>query len=212
MIEIKKKSVIPVYGVAVVWVLYCAFFPLYKTWHFVVLACAAALFYVFLSMVFPGKTVKIEVPAEPERTGDDKIDALLSEGGKAVAEMRGLRDSIGTASVKKKIDDIITVTDMIFQNLHHDPDDYTQVKRFADYYLPTTIKLLHTYSRFGQSGARGDNISGTMERIDSALDTIHDSYKKFFDSLFENQAIDIETDISVLENVLRREGLLGKEF
>jgi len=212
MIEIKKKSVIPIYGFAVVWVLYCAFLPFYKTWHFIVLACAAALVYVVLSLIFPGKTVKIEIPAEPVRTGDDKIDALLAEGEKAVNEMRGLRDSIPGDFVRRKIDEIIAVTDMIFKNLHDDPDDYTQVKRFADFYLPTTIKLLHTYNRFGKTGAGGENVAGTMERIDSALDTILESYKRFFDSLFQNQALDIETDISVLENVLRREGLLGKEL
>ena len=212
MIEIKRKSVIPVYGIAAAWILYCAIFPLYKTWHFIVLACSAALVYVVLSKIFPGKTEQIEIPEEPVLSGDEKIDALLSEGEKAVGEMRRLRDAIPETSVKQRIEDIITVTDKIFKNLHDDPDDYSQVKRFADFYLPTTIKLLHTYDRFGKSGGSGENIAGTMERIDTALDTILDSYRKFFDSLFENQALDIETDIKVLESVLKREGLLGKEF
>jgi len=213
MTGIKQKSIIPVYGVAAVWVTYCAVFPLYKTWHFIVLVCAAVLAYAALSAIFPGKTKYVEIPAEPERTGDDKIDALLAEGEKAIAEMRRLRDTILYDPIHRKIDEIIAVIDMIFKNLLNDPDDYKQVRRFADFYLPPTIKLLHTYDRFGQSGAQGENITGTMERIDTALDTILVSYKKFFDSLFENQALDIETDISVLENMLIREGLLrNSEF
>ena len=212
MIEIKEKSIIPVYGLAAAWVLYCALFPLYKTWHFIVLACSAALVYVVLSALFPGKTKYIEIPAEPVRTGDEKIDELLADGEKAVGEMHRLSDSIKDDNIRKKLGDIIGVTDKIFKNLHEDPGDYTQVKRFADFYLPTTIKLLHTYDRFGQSGASGENVSGTMERIDTALDTILESYRRFFDSLFKNQALDIETDILVLENMLKREGLLGSEF
>jgi hypothetical protein len=212
MIEIKKKSVIPIYGVAVAWVLYCVFFPLYKTWHFIVLACSAALVYVILSAIFPGKTKYIEVPKEPERTGDDSMDSLLAEGERAVMEMRRLRDVIQNKSIQQKVDEIIIVTDKIFKNLLNDPSDYSQVKRFANFYLPATIKLLHTYDRFGQSGVKGENINGTMERIDTALDTIIVSYTKFFDSLFENQALDIETDITVLENMLKREGLLNSEF
>ena len=212
MIERKKKSVIPVYGVAAAWVLYCLFFPLYKTWHFVVVACLAILVYVVLAMIFPGKVEHIEIPAEPERSGDEKIDALLAEGEIAVAEMRRLRDLIPGAAIRNKLDEIISVTDKIFKNLLRDPDDYRQVKRFSDFYLPTTIKLLHAYDRFDQSGARGDNVSGTLERIDSTLDTILDSYRKFFDSLFENQALDIETDIIVLENMLKKEGLIGPDF
>lgn len=212
MVEKKRKSIIPVYGVAAAWLLYCVLFPLYKTWHFIALACSSAVVYVILSLIFPDKSEHIKVQEEPERTGDDKIDALLTEGEKAVAEMRALRDAIQDEPIRKKTDEIITVTDKIFKDLLEDPGDYTQVKRFANYFLPTTIKLLHTYDRFGKTGAQGDNTSGTMERIDATLDTILDSYRKFFDSLFENQALDIETDIRVLENILKNEGLLSSDF
>ena len=200
------------YGVALIWLLYCILFPLYRTWHFIVLACSAALAYTVLSAIFPGKTEYIEIPQEPERTGDDKADALLAEGERAVAEMRTLHNAIQDEPVKQKLNEIITVTDKIFKNLLGSPGDYRQVKRFADYFLPTTIKLLHTYDRFGRSGAQGENITGTRERIDEALDTILDSYKKFFDSLFADQALDIETDIRVLENMLKNEGLLSNEL
>ena len=206
-LEIKKKSVIPVYGVAVFWILYSFIFPLYKTWHFIVLACAAALFYIILSAIFKGKTEYIEIPEEPERSGNERIDELLVEGERAVMEMRRLRDTIPGDNIKKKIDDIVAVTDKIFKDLLEDPDDYKQVKRFADFYLPTTIKLLHAYDRFDRSGVEGENITGTLERIDTALDKILGSYERFFDSLFANQALDIETDISVLESMLRQEGL-----
>jgi len=212
VIEIKKKSIVPVYGVAVMWVLYCLIFPLFKTWHFITLACVAVLSYIILSAIFPGKTEYIEITEEPERTGNDRIDALLTEGEKAVAEMRRLRDMMPDSAIKQKTDDLILITDKIFKSLLENPGDFSQVKRFADYFLPTTIKLLHTYDRFGQSGARGDNISGTMERIDVTLDTILESYNKFFDSLFKHKALDIETDIKVLESMLKSEGLLDSEF
>jgi hypothetical protein len=212
MIEIKQKSVLPVYGVAVVWILYCLLFPLYKTWHFIIPVCAAVLTYVLLSVIFPGKTKRFEVPAEPIRTGNESIDALLAKGESAVSEMRSLRDTIPDDTVRGKIDEIIVVIDKIFKNLLDDPNDYNQVKRFADFYLPATIKLLQTYNRFSQSGASGENITTTMARINIALDTVLVSYRKFFDSLFENQAIDIETDIRVLENMLKSEGLLNPDF
>lgn len=206
MREIKKKSIIPVYGVAAVWLLYCLIFPLYKTSHFFFLIGCAAAAYVVLSFVFPGKTEYVEIPDEPVRTGDELIDALLAEGGKVIEELRGLSAGISDDSVRAKLDDIIAVTDKIFKDLLDDPDDYKQVKRFSEFYLPTTVKLMHAYDRFRKTGASGENISGTLERIDDALDTILESYRKFFDSLFENQALDIETDIKVLENILKQEG------
>ena len=209
--EIKKKSLVPIYSVAAVWVLYCVFLPLHRTWHFIVLACSAALVYAATSAIFPGKTELIEIPEEPERTGDDKIDALLAEGGSAVAEMRALRGAMQDETVLNKLDEIITVTENIFGNLLTSPDNYNQIKRFAGFYLPTTIKLLHTYDRFGSIEVQGENVAGTRERISAALDTILDSYRKFFDSLFMAQALDIETDIKVLETMFKNEGLLKND-
>ena len=210
--EIKRKSVVPVYAFAAVWALYCLLFPLFKTWHFITLACVSALSYVLFSAIFPGRTEYIEVLPEPQRTGDERIDALLAEGEKAVLEMRSLYESISDDDLRSKLNSIIVVTDRIFRDLHDDPNDYRQVKRFADFYLPTTIKLLHTYDRVGKSGIQGENVSGMIERIDTALYTILDSYEKFYDSLFENQALDIETDIIVLENMLKKEGLMNTDF
>jgi len=208
VIEIKKKSVIPLYGTAAVWVLYCLIFPLYRTWHFILLACVGVLVYFILSKLFPGRIERIEVPEEPERTGDERIDALLVEGETAVNEMRRLRSTITNANLVVKVDELIAVTDKIFKKLLIEPKAYKQVKRFADFFLPTSVKLIGTYDRFGQSGIKGENITSTMERIDSALDMTLDSYRKFFDSLFEDQALDIETDISVLETMLKRDGLI----
>jgi len=212
VIEIKKKSVIPLYGLAGVWVLYCLIFPLYRTWHFVVLVCVGALVYTALNKLFPGRVELIEVPQEPERTGDEKLDALLVEGETAVGEMRRLRSAIPAGVMSTKADDLIGITEKIFKKLLVEPKVYEKVKRFSDFFLPTSIKLLLAYDRFGQSGLEGENITGTMERIETALDMTLNSYKKFFDSLFEEQALDIETDIKVLETLLRKDGLLERDF
>ena len=209
MREKKTKSVIPVYGLAAAWVLFCALSPLYRTWHFIALACSSALVYIVLSALFPGKTVKIEIPEEPERTGDEPVDSLLAEGERAIEEMRALREAIRDEPVKEKLTGIIYVVDAIFKRLLEYPGDYKQIKRFSEFYMPTTIKLLHTYDRFGHAASGGENIEGTRGKIEAALDMILDSYGKFFDSLFQSQALDVETDIVVLENMLRNEGLLN---
>ena len=202
----------PLYGLAVAWVLYCLIFPLYRTWHFIVLVCIGALVYTILSKLFPGKVELIEAPQKPERTGDEKLDALLVEGETAVGEMRRLRSSLPAGAIGTKADELIDITDKIFGKLLVEPIAYVKVKRFSDFFLPTSVKLLHAYDRFGQSGLEGENITGTKERIETALDMTLNSYKKFFDSLFEEQALDIETDIKVLETLLRKDGFLERDF
>lgn len=82
-----------------------------------------------------------------------------------------------------------------------------------NYYLPTTIKLLNSYDRMSNQGIEGDNLSKSMTNIKDMLDTAITAYKKQLDSLFADQAMDIETDIEVMNRMLAREGLAGnKDF
>ena len=95
------------------------------------------------------------------------------------------------------------------QDAIQDPADVPQIKKFMNYYLPTTIKLLNAYDRMGLQGIEGENVDKSMKNINEMLDTAIVAYKKRLDSLLANQALDIETDIAVLNTMLERDGLTG---
>ena len=127
--------------------------------------------------------------------------------------MKRIRDSISDNAVKPKIDRLIELTDKIFADLKDDPNDYKMIKRCSNYFLPTTVKLLNAYDRMGEIDVNGENINATKQRITEILDTTITAYEKQYDALFANQALDIETDINVLENMLKKEGLSsGTDF
>ena len=176
------------------------------------LIVVTVLAFELFSKLFPGKKEYIEVPEEPVSTGDELIDALLNDGKRAVGEMKLLRDRIKNPQVQVKVDRIIELTEKIFNDVLEDKNDYRQIKRFADYFLPTTIKLLHEYDRMGEIGVIGENTAGTMQRIENVLDTTIKAYEKQLDALFADQALDIETDIEVLKTLLKKEGLADKDF
>ena len=87
-----------------------------------------------------------------------------------------------------------------------------QIRQFMDYYLPTTLKLLNAYDRMDDAGISGDNITGTKERVENIMGTIVTAFEKQLDGLFGEDALDISTDISVLETMLAREGLAGEKM
>ena len=209
--EIRKKSVVPVYALAVVWLLYSLFFPLYKLWHFILLVVIAAVIYFVFSKMFPGRIITVEQPKN-EETGNPEVDAVVREGKRAMQEMGRLYSSIENTEVKKRIVEIMDISDKIVKNAISDPKDIPNIKRFLNYYLPTTIKLLNAYDRMSVQGIEGENISGTITRIEDMLDTIVVSYKKQLDALFADEALDIETDIKVMDGLLQREGLKDKEI
>ena len=138
-------------------------------------------------------------PARP--TADpDNFEAKLRE-------IRALNDAIKDPEVSERIDRIGELTASIFRVVQEKPEHTEEVRKFMNYYLPTTLKLLNAYDRMSSQGVEGQNISGTMERVESMMSNIVTAFERQLDSLFGDQALDISTDITVLENMMAREGL-----
>ncbi len=212
-----KKSVVPIYAAAGAWLLYCLFFPLYALWHFIVVIAVAAAVFIGAKKLFPNKVIEVKEPEKPEKTEPEKeldpeVAAIVAEGRLAMAEMDRLKNSISNQDIKSKITQIMILSDKIVRNAEKDKTDIPRIKKFLSYYLPTTIKLLNSYDRMDEQGIRGENISGTMKRIEDILDTIIIAYEKQLDALFADEALDIETDIDVLDGMLKREGFKNGDF
>ncbi len=141
-------------------------------------------------------------PSSPPRDDEDRYRAILKE-------IRALNDAIEDAEVSERIDEIEDLTARIFKAVQEKPEKLPQIKSFMSYYLPTTLKLLGTYASFESSGVDGDNIKTAKAEIERILDTLVDGFRKQLDKLFESDAMDIASDIDVLENMLRRDGLAG---
>ena len=78
--------------------------------------------------------------------------------------------------------------------------------------MPTTLKLVETYQELDSHPVAGQNIQKSKDEIEKTLDTINQAFENLFDSLFEHTAVDITSDITVLKNMLKQEGLTEKEF
>ena len=152
---------------------------------------------------------KAQQPAK--KSYGPEVDPIVEEGNKALSEMGRLYMSIKDPEVRVKINEIMRITDKIVQDAIADPSDIPKIKKFMNYYLPTTIKLLNAYDRMDSQGIEGENIDKTMKNINEMLDAAITAYKKQLDSLFANQALDIETDIAVMNAMLDREGLSDKK-
>jgi hypothetical protein len=201
-----------VYGAAAAWALYCLLLPTYKLWHFLPAVAAALLTYLALSRVFKGKTVLAHVPDPPVRTGDEAIDSLLRDGEAAVARMMGMCGAEEDPEIREKIAGIAEITSKIFKDAADDPSDCAQIRRFADIFVPETEKLLASYAKLAAANAGGGQAESVKRSMKDVLDTILASYGRQFDALFKNQVMDIETDIKVLEGMLKREGLSESDF
>ena len=87
-----------------------------------------------------------------------------------------------------------------------------KLRKFMQYYMPTTLKLVQTYQELDAQPTEGENIRQSKAEIEKTLDTINLAYEKLLDSFFEDAAIDIRSDITVLETMLAQEGLTRNHF
>ena len=205
MKKIVHKPAAPIYAAAVVWILYALLFPLYRVGHFALCAAASAAVYL-IARLFCRDVVE-EVEEKPEPTGNAELDKMISDGNLAIAEMKRLNESIKDEKISRQIDRLEEISGKIFGCVKASPEKLPQIRKFMNYYLPTTLKLLNAYDRMGSQGVSGENISGTMERVENMMGTIVTAFERQLDGLFGDQALDISTDITVLENMMAREGL-----
>ena len=235
----RRSGLRSIYGFIITWIIFSTFFPLYEIWG-LLLALGAGLGIAYLIGRASAKkeaqeqqaaAPKQEVRDAPRKTTyqqmqeearqkaqpvqkksyGPEIDPIIEEGNKALAEMGRLYISIKDPEVRGKINEIMRITDKITQDAISDASDIPQIKKFMNYYLPTTIKLLNAYDRMSAQGIEGENLTKSMNSINEMLDAAIEAYKKRLDSLFENQALDIETDIEVMNTMLAREGLAGDD-
>lgn len=214
MAKVRKKSVVPVYIVASIWLIWASCMPMYKISHFVWLGIWSFLAYKLSSLLWRGKVVEVKEP-EPEYipTGNTELDELMLEGREALRQMKELDGHFETfkgAKIKPQVQRLEELTEDILEHIEKNPNKASQIRKFMNYYLPTTLKLLNTYSDLLQQSARGKNINATMTKIEGIMGTIVTAFEKQLDSLFQANALDISTDITVLEGMLEREGLASQ--
>ena len=134
------------------------------------------------------------------RTGIEAYDDKLNE-------IRTMNDNIKNWKVSAKIDRIEQLTSSIFQVISERPDRADDARRFMNYYLPTTLKLLESYSLMEKQSYQGENIQQSRKKIEDVLETLVHAFEQQQDKLFQSDALDVETDISVLETMMASDGL-----
>lgn len=153
-----------------------------------------------------------ESSASETDTLSPEVREAIRNGKEYMRQIRETNDAIPEKDISEKLERLELVTDRIFYHVEKHPEQLPEIRKFMDYYLPTTLKLLKAYQEFESQPFQGDNIKTAKREIRNTLDTINIAFENLLDSLFEDAAMDVSTDISVLQTMLKQEGLTGSEF
>lgn len=214
-----RKPVAPLYAVAVLWLACGLLVPFYKPIHYVLTAVISVVVFLAVNAICKNGGVigeaekpKAEEKPKEETTGNAELDKMLKDGRMAIAEMKRLDDNIADPGISADIVRLEQISGKIFEEVKRDPKKLPKIRRFMDYYLPTTLKLLNSYDRMSGAGISGENIDTTLAKVEGMMRTIVAAFEKQLDSLYGADALDISTDITVLENMMAREGLTEQEL
>ena len=135
------------------------------------------------------------------------VQKIVQAGDEYVRRIKAANDAIPGEVISAKISRMELLVDRIFDRVEQNPDSVNDMRRMMDYYLPTTMKLLEAYKELDAQPVQGENIISSKKEIEDTIDTLNLAFEKLLDSLFQDTAWDVSSDISVLHTMLAQEGL-----
>ena len=139
-----------------------------------------------------------EEAAAPPKEAEEGYSGILRN-------IRRANDRIADPALSAKIDRLEEVTAKIFQAVEADPKKRSSIDTFLNYYLPTTQKLLDSYAEFEATGVEGANLGQAKDRIEKTMDSIVAGFEHQLDELYKMDAMNVDSDIRVMETMLRRD-------
>ncbi len=143
----------------------------------------------------------------PTLPTENPLSSTFTEESSILAELSSLRKEINDSDFSRKIYKVSTLTSNIFELRQDNPQRENDTQKMLNYYLPVTLKLIRSYQQLEKQTTQGEHISSSMQQIQATMDKIVEGFEKQIDLLFKEEAIDIATDIQILEQMMSQDGL-----
>lgn len=153
-----------------------------------------------------------EILSGIEARRKEELSKTLTQGRTYIKEIREANDEIPGEEISAKLDRLETVAGQIFTIVEEHPEKLSEIHKFMEYYLPTTLKLVRSYHEFDMQPVQGENITKAKKEIEDTLDMINMAFENLSDRLYQDVAMEVSADISVLQTLLAQEGLKEKDF
>ena len=145
-------------------------------------------------------------------TGDPAADQVITKGQEMLATIRRENQAIPDETLSRQMDTLAEKCEQIFRTVSEAPGKAPQVRKFMNYYLPTTLKMLANYRTMQQRGVSYQEMNQARETTVRGMNMILTACQKQIDNLHRENMLDISTDIDVLEQMLKRDGYTENEI
>lgn len=146
------------------------------------------------------------------RTGIKEVDDLLDAGWGTLNNIHEQNLLIPDEEFTSIIDELEAKIIMILKEVERDPSDAPKVRKFMNYYLPTTLKMLKKYAELEKAKVKGENIDYAKQKIEDAVKVVSSACDKQLEMLYQEEILDVTTDIQAMEQMLKRDGFVESEW
>lgn len=195
--------------------LYSLLFPLYRPTDYLICLgltfLATLVLHLFLSGAFaPSKAPQQPLWAKP--TGNSAMDEFMENAQVLLTDLTLEKERINDREISEKTDELLVLCRHIFSTVSQQPEKLPQIRKFMNYYLPTTADLLHKYRSFITQQKDERLIAQTRTQLLQALHFIVPACEKQLRALYQNEVLDMQVDIQVLEKMLKKDGFIPSEL
>ena len=155
---------------------------------------------------------KQEEAADIPLTGDQAADQVITTGRDMLATIRRENAAIPDQELSELMDHLSVKCEQIFRTVSECPSKAPQVRKFMNYYLPTTLKMLANYRTMQQRGVSYGEMKEARDTTVRGLTMVLTACQKQIDNMHRENMLDISTDIDVLEQMLKRDGFTDNEI
>jgi len=182
-------------------------------WYQYLIGCGVALLVGWIvHTMAQGLDVSKEAPAQQQheipKSGDAAADSLVEKGQQMLRSIRKVNEEIPDEKLSAQMDQLDDVANRIFRTVADQPGKAPQIRRFMDYYLPTTLKMLEGYRKMEERHVSGAEADATRGQIRQAMNVVLKAFDKQLHALYQDDMLDISTDIDVMEAMLKQDGLM----
>ena len=204
IIRTRKPSVLPYYAAALAFVVLCAVLPVYRLWALLAALGAAVLAFAGAKKICPPRVVETEVPFH---TGVDDVDAMLTEMQQQLDTLHALNEALPDPQLSAAMARMEKAGRSIVETVEATPAKAKQVRRFANYYLHDAVNVLQQYAKLAKQGVRGENAASIRAEVEHNAASIATAFENQLDALYAAESMDLSADLTVLQNMLKGQGL-----
>ena len=202
--EKRTRPVLPIYLAALVWPVGALLLPAYRLSNLLIIAGLSLAAYGLGTKFCPTRVIRKQVPYA---TGSEDVDAMLSGISANLDKIHALNDAIPDPELSAAMTRMEKAGRSIAAAVEQAPDKARSIDRFARYYLPEVIKLMTTYASMEKNGVKGENADQILAELRRNAATTAKAFENQLDALYSAEAMDISTDIEVLDGILKSQNL-----